>query len=99
VRASGWCALDCRIIKQAVQPSRRSFSTVLCIGGWFYRTHRIIAIVYYTTIKNMGKQVYISDEHHRKLKLASAERGEQMGKLVEEYIEQMNLMNWNDEIV
>jgi hypothetical protein len=47
----------------------------------------------------MGKQVYISDEHHRKLKLASAERGEQMGKLVEEYIEQMNLMNWNDEIV
>lgn len=47
----------------------------------------------------MGRQVYISDEHHRKLKLASAERDKQMGELVEEYIEDMDLKNWEGEAV
>jgi hypothetical protein len=47
----------------------------------------------------MGRQVYISDEHHRKLKLASAERGKQMGEIVEEHIEDMELKNWEGETV
>lgn len=47
----------------------------------------------------MGRQVYISDEHHRKLKLASVERDRQMGEMVEEFIEDMELKNWQEETV
>jgi len=39
----------------------------------------------------MGKQVYISDDHHRKLKIASAEREQNMGELVEQFIENMDV--------
>jgi len=45
----------------------------------------------------MGRQVYISDEHHRKLKIASAQQDKQMGELVEEYIESIELNNWKEE--
>lgn len=38
-----------------------------------------------------GKQVYIDEAHHKKLKLASTIEDKPMGTLVEEYIENMTL--------
>jgi len=35
----------------------------------------------------MGKQIYVSDEHHTKLKIASAQRGEDMKDIVESFID------------
>lgn len=47
----------------------------------------------------MGRQVYISDEHHTKLKIASAQRDKQMGEIIEEYIESMELSSWKREYI
>jgi len=42
----------------------------------------------------MGKQVYISDEMHTKLKIASTVRGKDMGDIVDEHIEEMDVPGW-----
>lgn len=42
----------------------------------------------------MGRQVYISDEHHKKLKIASTQREKDMGEIVEEHIEDIDVPGW-----
>jgi len=44
----------------------------------------------------MGKQVYISDKCHKKLKLASMLRDENMGAIVEGFIEDMEVDGWKE---
>lgn len=39
----------------------------------------------------MGRQVYISDDHHSKLKILSAQRDIPMGELVEQCIDDMEI--------
>jgi len=43
----------------------------------------------------MGKQVYISDRHHKKLKMASGHSGEAMGEIVERKIEGLQVPGWD----
>jgi hypothetical protein len=43
---------------------------------------------------NSGKQVYISDEMHTKLKIASTIKGKDMGDIVDEHIEDMDVPGW-----
>lgn len=42
----------------------------------------------------MGKQVYISDKMHTKLKIASTIKGKDMGDIVDERIEEMDVPGW-----
>jgi len=39
----------------------------------------------------MGRQIYVSDEHHRKLKEVSKFRGEDMKTMAEEWIESLDV--------
>lgn len=43
-----------------------------------------------------GKQVYVTEERHRKLKLASLNRDEDMGEIVGEFIDSMEVKGWNE---
>lgn len=42
----------------------------------------------------MGKQVYISEGHHKKLKMASTQLDKDMGEIVEEHIDDLDVPGW-----
>lgn len=43
-----------------------------------------------------GKQVYITEERHAKLKVASLKRDTPMGEILGEKIDDMEVDNWQD---
>lgn len=43
-----------------------------------------------------GKQVYITEERHTKLKVASLMRDEDMGEIVGKQIDDMDVPNWEE---
>lgn len=43
-----------------------------------------------------GRQVYISEQHHKKLKVASAVEDRDMGDIVEGFIDEMDIEGWEE---
>lgn len=49
----------------------------------------------------MGRQIYVSDEHHKKLKMISSYRGEDMKSMAEEWIESLDVdgEEYNEQLI
>lgn len=43
-----------------------------------------------------GRQVYISEEHHKKLKMSSTLTGDDMGEIVERFIDGLDVPGWEE---